>query len=730
MDLDLDSQEELRQRPATMILPKGARGSRLESCASAAAAILLPSINIHMHIHIKDIISMCRDNKSAMGVVGLAPRGGATTAATTATTAVSRLGHYLSALLQPPIRKRDIALASILLFVTFSLILYTTNHQFRRSFDFWRRISPIAAEYKWLSFRHNRLEKRANSNNNNTTNNNSDKEPSKLAFKLAASAKRQRDFHLRTAPKIASLAQDMGGMMIKVGQVVVTMGAAFLEDAYLDALQPLQDGVEPRPYKDIAKIIERSSGKSMHQLFLHFEKTPIGAASIGQVHKATLRTTTAGEQQQQQVVVKVQYPDVADSFQVDFNNIEWAIRFLNPAMMDLHKAVRQRHERELDFTLEADNLRNVAANMQAHGVEPALIRIPRVFNETGLCQKHVLVMEYLEGMPLQQAIAVEQERVAKALGHDSAKEMRSEMRKQMRDYFDKSDNENDNEHDENENDYDNESRRHRSGSDSSNGVIDASKNRMVLQFLSSPMAARLLRFYADAKETVDDAGMFLTTAGAKLARTLQLKGGGDGDAGGGRMLTKTADAGKKQGIRKINLNRAIKVLVHVHGLQMIKDGVYNADPHAGNVLLMPCGRLGLLDYGMVVRLTQDERMNIAQTIVALSNNDKKAAARIYTDGGYKSTWKEGAITDPHVLHRFATWHFDRFDLSPVKSNGTDIDILEMLKSTKETSIPVWVEQARRLNGLLLGVAHQAARPVSLAKEWKSIAHQAVRDNKR
>jgi hypothetical protein len=72
-----------------------------------------------------------------------------------------------------------------------------------------------------------------------------------------------------------------------------------------------------------------------------------------------------------------------------------------------------------------------------------------------------------------------------------------------------------------------------------------------------------------------------------------------------------------------------------------------------------------------------------------------------------------------VLHRFATFHFDRFDLSPVKNNGTMIDMMEILKSTQETSIPMWVEEGRRLNGLLLGVAFQAQRPVSLARECPS-----------
>jgi aarF domain-containing kinase len=599
-----------------------------------------------------------------------------------------------------------------LLALSAGFILYSSNLRVRRSVDFWRRISPIAAEYKWIQFKHNRLEPASAATAASTT-------TTAITTADVRQKQRMRDFHLKTAPKIASLMQDLGGMMIKVGQVATTMGAAFLDDAYLDALQPLQDGVKPRDYAEISKIITESSGQSMDQLFLDFDTTPIGAASIGQVHKATLITG-------QQVVVKVQYPDVAQEMAVDFDNMAVAINYLNPDMNDFAKSIRKRHERELDFTLEAENLRHVAANMQAHGVEPALVRIPRVYNETGLCRSNVLVMEYLEGMPLQKAISLEQERVAKALGHASASDMKEDMRKQMQDYLEKGGSSGDINGD--------------SLPEGANNKNSKNNNRMM-GLLASPMAAQLLRLYTDAKEKIDDAGMFLTTATAKFART--IKGGGTNDglvvrgsppdnSNGAELVLAQAAAGKKKGVKNINLNRVIKVLIHVHGLQMIKDGVYNADPHPGNVIVMPCGRLGLLDYGMVVRLTPEERMNIAQTLVALSNNDKKATARVYNDAGYKAAWhKDGPIADPNILHRFATFHFDRFDLSPIKqSNGTSIDVIEMFQACKETNIPLWVEEARRLNGLLLGVAHQAARPVSLAKEWKSIAHQAVRDGKK
>jgi aarF domain-containing kinase len=684
-----------------MILPKGL----------AAAAI----VAFQPNKHIVNTFRMCRNSKPLQQAV---PRGGANNNDNNnrnnhldnhnhhhhGLPLLGGLGHFVSSLLQPPIRirKRDVVFVAVLLALTAGFILYTTNHRVRRSVDFWRRITPIATEYKWIQFRHNRLEKATA---------NAATSAADADTLTSRQKQRMRDFHLRTAPQIASLMQDMGGMMIKVGQVVTTMGAAFLDDAYLDALQPLQDGVKPRDYAEISKIIEESSNQPMDQLFLDFETTPVGAASIGQVHKATLITG-------QRVVVKVQYPEVAQVLDVDFNNMELAVWFLNPDMKDFAASIRKRHERELDFTLEAENLRHVAANMQAHGVEPALVRIPRVYNETGLCRSNVLVMEYLEGMPLQQAISLEQERVAKALGHASASDMKEDMRTRMRDYFEKG------------------------GGGDNNGeslttgraaINKNNNNNRIMGLLASPMAAQLLRLYTDAKEKVDDAGMFLTMSSAKLVRT--IKGGGtNGGLVRAPLDTSNAElaqaAGKKQVFKNINLNRVIKVLVHVHGLQMIKDGVYNADPHPGNVIVMPCGRLGLLDYGMVVRLTQDERMNIANTLVALSNNDKKTAARIYNDAGYKSSWKEGAITDPNVLHRFATFHFDRFDLSPVKSNGTMIDMMEILKSTQETSIPIWVEEARRLNGLLLGVAFQAQRPVSLAREWKSIARRAVRDGKK
>lgn len=146
---------------------------------------------------------------------------------------------------------------------------------------------------------------------------------------------------------------------------------------------------------------------------------------------------------------------------------------------------------------------------------------------------------------------------------------------------------------------------------------------------------------------------------------------------------------------------------------------------------MPDNRLGLLDYGMVSRVSNDERKLIASTVVALAERNKTEVARIYTASGYRAAWKEGPISDTNILHRFASFHFDRLDLSPVITETNErIDILHMLHSVVEKGLPTWIEKARRMGALMLGTASHAARPMSLSHEWGSMAKQVLAQTER
>jgi predicted unusual protein kinase regulating ubiquinone biosynthesis (AarF/ABC1/UbiB family) len=218
---------------------------------------------------------------------------------------------------------------------------------------------------------------------------------------------------------------DLGGIYIKIGQVLSTVGSGFLDEAYVKALKPLQDGVPPRDYQQISNIIESSTGQSMDTLFEQFEKAPIGAASIAQAHRAVLKDS------HEQVIVKVQYPEVARLFEIDFDNLETVVRWLDPSNMELVDALRKRHQNEMDFTQEANNLRIIRRNLQRHGVEPSRVRVPIVKNETGICNENVLVMEYLEGQSLSSAMEQEQNRYARALGKEDAEELKSVLMERM-----------------------------------------------------------------------------------------------------------------------------------------------------------------------------------------------------------------------------------------------------------------------------------------------------------
>jgi len=147
---------------------------------------------------------------------------------------------------------------------------------------------------------------------------------------------------------------------------------------------------------------------------------------------------------------------------------------------------------------------------------------------------------------------------------------------------------------------------------------------------------------------------------------------------------------------------------------------------------------------MVGRLAPSEKEAIARTVLALASSNKPETARQYREAGYRAEFynkaglktnsssgggNRNANNDDNLLHRFATFHLDKIDLSAITlEDGETVEIVDVLKNTREVSVPSWVEQGRRLGGLLQGVSAQAARPISLAKEWKLIAKDALRQS--
>ena len=200
----------------------------------------------------------------------------------------------------------------------------------------------------------------------------------------------------RTAALVNQLVDQLGqmrGAAMKVGQMLSMIEFNGLEQEQQDQLQSklaaLRDDVPPVAFSELEKLMRQEFGGPLRSVFSDFEERAFAAASIGQVHRAT---TVEGDD----VVVKIQYPGIAEAVETDLRNAMMLlplVKRLAPGLdaKALATEMRERIGEELDYELEAQNQRRIERLMRGH----PFIRIPRV--HSALCTRRVLVSEYVAG---------------------------------------------------------------------------------------------------------------------------------------------------------------------------------------------------------------------------------------------------------------------------------------------------------------------------------------------
>ncbi len=187
---------------------------------------------------------------------------------------------------------------------------------------------------------------------------------------------------------------ELGPTYIKMGQII-SSGEGIFPPELVAEFRQLRDRVPPEPFDTVLRTVEDDLGKPLDSVFSSFDRTPLAAASIAQVHAATLCT---GEP----VVVKVQRPNVAQSVGRDLRAMSWFAPHLigripisslanPPALVELFA---ETIVEELDFRLEAQNMLDTARVLRSTGQQTAMV-VPRPHPD--LVTKRVLVMERLEG---------------------------------------------------------------------------------------------------------------------------------------------------------------------------------------------------------------------------------------------------------------------------------------------------------------------------------------------
>ena len=194
-----------------------------------------------------------------------------------------------------------------------------------------------------------------------------------------------------TPEKLRLILEDLGPTYIKLGQIM-SMRSDIFPKKICDEFMRLRSEVTPMPFSEVREVIEHAYGMKLEDVFEEIQETPIGSASIAQVHKAKLKS---GET----VVVKVQRKGIYETMSRDIAFLHRAVKLMPPinmaGLVDMNQVLDEMWvvaQDEMNFLAEAANMEEFARLNK----NVAFVTSPMLYREYTTTQ--VLVMEYIDGI--------------------------------------------------------------------------------------------------------------------------------------------------------------------------------------------------------------------------------------------------------------------------------------------------------------------------------------------
>ncbi|MET0068801.1 MAG: AarF/ABC1/UbiB kinase family protein [Candidatus Thiodiazotropha sp.] len=193
--------------------------------------------------------------------------------------------------------------------------------------------------------------------------------------------------------RIADRLAQMRGAAMKLGQLISMDNGHLIPPQLSELLARLRENAYAMPMLQLAEVLESNWGSGWEKDFARFHFTPIAAASIGQVHRADLKSG-------RRLAIKIQYPGVRRSIDSDVDNVGTLLNLFDllPHGIDLglllSEAKQQLHQ-EADYHHEAEAMQR----FQNQLLDDRRITVPSVVEE--LTTAEVLAMEYLDGQPIE-----------------------------------------------------------------------------------------------------------------------------------------------------------------------------------------------------------------------------------------------------------------------------------------------------------------------------------------
>ena len=641
----------------------------------------------------------------------------------------------------------------------------------RREIRFWSRIVPIVFDYWWhisssspfvklqdfynddvddvyaKDILENTVEAVANNNNNNnniTTNeeNNDHHEE----YKNEAQKAMYNKLHNRNAPKILSIMIDLGSLYIKLGQVL-SVTALPVPSQYREKFRQLQSSVPGHSeFETVIKpTLEREFGRPIEEIFESIEEIPCGAASIGQAHRAKLLVPQQSTDDNtdsdtdsdsvansnsnnsgttiRDVVIKVQYPDAKWQVPADVQCVGDFLQLCvyfgvvdeSSSKLSYEEFSRQ-FLAELDYKMERQNLQEVyesSLDKDAPYIKRG-VEIPKVFPE--LCTSQVITMSYLPGPKFEE----EARKQLESLGINTSRGVRSIIREETK----------------NEEESDFLSRRpsNKSLVGSFSSSSSSSKTSWMMKF-----AENMGTFVGvdNILSLIRLARKALLWSTAAAVRGIQIASNTSTMIVSPAWLewAKNHENAASQADMLEWTNDAIDALFDIHGYQIFNQGLFNADAHPGNILIIQNDdddnnnnkkkmkkrntnrKLGLIDYGQCKRLNLDERRRVAKLIVSVADDE--------SDEQIASNFRDlGIITkndSTRFLSSFARLMFGKFRNEYLKRDWHK----SLHEEDQVVYFPNELSMVYRASLLLRGLAMSFQINVSVGEKWRQHAQTTL-----
>lgn len=217
-----------------------------------------------------------------------------------------------------------------------------------------------------------------------------------LRAKLARNPEKKHELNVKAAKRARKELIQLGPTYVKLGQIV-SCRPDLVPEEYIEELKTLQDEVPAFSGKRALKILEDEIGKPASELFKDFSEQPLKAASLGQVHRATLMDGTP-------VAIKVQRDKLKELYDLDLAQFDKMTTMLDKFKIGVEGAEQKWSEifsdakvilyREIDYTAEAENGIRFGKNFESI----PWVKVPKVLPE--YTTKHVLTMEYVPGIKI------------------------------------------------------------------------------------------------------------------------------------------------------------------------------------------------------------------------------------------------------------------------------------------------------------------------------------------